>query len=38
MKAPSIRTVHERLERIRSHYRARGKILVEWQIDPFDLA
>ncbi len=38
IKAPSIRTVHERLERIRSHYRARGKILVEWQIDPFDLA
>jgi primosomal protein N' (replication factor Y) len=38
IKAPSIRTVHERLERIRSYYKARGKILVEWQIDPFDLA
>ncbi len=37
VKAPSIREIHDRLSRIRSHYRTQKKILVEWQIDPFDL-
>ncbi len=37
IKAPTIREIHERLSRIREHYRPGKKILVEWQVDPFDL-
>ena len=37
IKAPTIGLVHNRLEQVRSYYQSRGKILVEWQIDPFDL-
>ena len=38
IKAPTVREVHERLSLIRHHYRPGKKILVEWQIDPSDLA
>ena len=37
IKAPTIGLVHQRLEQVKSYYNSRGKILVEWQIDPFDL-
>ena len=37
IKAPTIGSVHNRLEQVRSYYQSRGKILLEWQIDPFDL-
>ncbi len=37
IKGPTIGLVHTRLEQVRSYYQSRGKILVEWQIDPFDL-
>ena len=37
IKAPTVREIHDRLSRIREHYRPGKKILVEWQIDPFDL-
>ncbi len=37
IKAPTVREIHDRLSRVREHYRPGKKILVEWQIDPFDL-